>query len=544
MKRLFWLLILLAFALPEAANAVTPEEATSYKNDGVVLRLSEPSGSVYQEGESVRFTVQSDSDAYVVVFNIDTQGFVHILYPVDPNSFQEFSADQSYDIPPSFEQEFLITGKTGIEFVFAVAVTDRDAIDSQALAFFRDDESRPPSERYRVVGDPFLAANRIASRLVKGIAYTRDESLAFSYFYVNKAVGFPRYLCEECYDEGKDPYSGEFDYVATSVFDREDRLSYPLKRGFVRSDENVARDDSGDNPGVASDGSPTPVYVYNYYGDSRPWYPYWGYAGYPYYGSGFYFSIGWNWGFGYRWGYPYHYYPYYPYGYGWCYPYAAPYYGHYYHHGYRYPVTYRPTLRPHSPYRYKGGSSRTYTAKVGTSDRLRAKTTRYERTDKVKSGGGRTTYVNKMRRGTTRPVHKVTAKRSVRTERGVRGYPTRKTVKLRSASGHKSSRGKAYAGRPTSGGVRTIKGRPSTRPTITRRQAVRGSRPSSRSVRSSSKRFTTSTTSRGRASYSRPTVRRSSVAGRSSIGRSGSSGRGGKSGMSARGSRGGGGRRK
>ena len=172
-----------------------------------------------------------------------------------------------------------------------MAINDRGAIDSGQIAEMLREETLPVGQRFRVTGDPFLAANRIASRLVRGIAYTRDESMAFTYFYVNEAVEFPRYLCRDCADKGVDPYAVQHDWVATTAFDREDRLSYPLKAAFVKPEAQVSTSPADD--------SEAPVVINNYYANKYPYYP--GYY-YPRWGSSFYFSIGWNWGSWGGWG--------------------------------------------------------------------------------------------------------------------------------------------------------------------------------------------------------------------------------------------------
>lgn len=445
MKKLLWLGAVSTLALPHPAYSVTPYQANEYNKNGVSIALADPAGSVYQAGESIHLSVYSDTDAFVLVFDVDADGFVHLLHPRD-SSFQKLTAGRWYDIPQEGPQDLVVTGKTGIEFVFAVAVGDRDAVDGDGISDLLQDETRTQGQRYRVDGDPFLAANRIAGRLVKGIAYRRDESIAFTYFYINDAVDYPRYLCSECEREGKDPYAGNDGYAATSAFDHEDHLSYPLKAAFARSDD-VAEAEGNPGNRTSSDGD-TDVYVSNYYGYGAYTgaYPY----GYPY-GSSFSFYLGVGWGFGWGWGYRDCYYPaYYPYQWGYCYPYVSPYYRGYCGNGYYgYPVAYRPTVRPEGAYRYRGKDDLRSAPKNDTALRFRGKTTSADR--------GKGVAVARTGVKSPRSISKMTAPRR---------DTAAKTQGLRSGSGAKTN-GKAI--RSSTRTVRKLGGTPTqgTRPTRT-----------------------------------------------------------------------------
>jgi hypothetical protein len=354
MKWLLTLLVVAAFLYSGAALSVTQHNSGGYATSGVSLTLGDPIGSVYQAGEDVGFSIQTDSDAYVVVFDMDTDGFVHLLYPETGGSLQKLSAHRVYEIPADPDRSLVVSGADGIEFVFALAVENRDYINDAELRFLAEDESLPENRRFRITGDPLLGANRVASQVVRGIANRPGVTMAFTYFYVGTAVDFPRYLCEECYDKGKDPYaSGMPVYVASADFQKTDRLTYPLAQGFVRDypDASPALS-SGVSVDDGSSSQVTKVYVSYYprwdtgYYDTSwwyldPWYWDWWYAPYS---SAFYFGFGWGGWWGCRYAYfPYYYWGGYP-AYYPCYPYYGCYPDHY-GHGYGYGGEWR-SFRP------------------------------------------------------------------------------------------------------------------------------------------------------------------------------------------------------
>ncbi len=372
MKRLLAVALVAAFLCPQAAFSVTQYRTMSYTDEGISIALEDPIGSVYRDGEDVRFSLRTDFDAYVVVFDIDTEGFVHLLYPRDGESLQRISSNRIYYLPEYEDEALVVSGKKGIEFVFALAAPHRDDFNLDEIGFLLDSEKLPIERRFRIDGDPFLAANRIAGQLIRGISQRNGVTMSFTYFYMNEAVDFPRYLCTDCYKTGKDPYGPNMAvYVASADFERTDRLAYPLERGFVEDYGNVAVADYG---AAAGGTNTTQVYVTYYprwddgfytrswyYMD--PWYWNWWYA--PYTGSGWYFSIGWGWGWG---ACHYYYFPYY-----YCGPYYAcrPYYPYYSH----YPTgCYYPPGRgyPHRNFRPSpkhGSTDRLYTAMNQKTDR-------------------------------------------------------------------------------------------------------------------------------------------------------------------------------
>ncbi len=338
MKWLLTLMVVAAFLYPPAAGSVTQYNSGRSAGKGVSLTLDDPVGSVYRAGEEVGVSVRTDSDAYVVVFNIDTDGFVHLLYPEDGKSLRKFSSGRVYEFPEDPDRALVVGGSEGIEFLFALAVENRDYINEQEVRFLADNENLPEDRKFRLTGDPLLGANRVASQLVRGIAQRPGVTLSFTYFYIDKSVDYPRYLCEDCYDKGTDPYaSGMPLYVASADFEKTERLVYPLEQGFVRDYPEAS---TLGNPGSSYEGTEsqvTKVYVSYYprwdsgfYDTSwwylDPWYCDWWYAPYP---GDFYFSFGWgNW-----WGCHYTYFPYY---------YGGSYYPYYPYYPYYYPYSYYP----------------------------------------------------------------------------------------------------------------------------------------------------------------------------------------------------------
>lgn len=326
MKKILTPLLFVLTLVPVSAWAVSAARPAG--NGGVVLRASVPMGDIVNTGDRVSFEYQTREDAAVLVFSIDSRGYVHLLYP---QGGPEMSRANTRYVFPESGRELVVDTPDGVEFAFALAVADPSAIDAAELDHLRGTDMAG-AEPYRISGDPFIAANMIAAELVRGVSH-QEVYFGYTTFNVNRRVEYPCYLCGAC--DGMAGDNACSAYRVVQNFDRAQPLTYPLRRGYDMV-EQVAYDDGGGAVVQNPDGSDVNVNFYPYgsevryvdpytyaypygYGWWDPYYGYWpGY--YPYCGSGWSIGIGIGWGWGWAgWG-----------GYycsGW---YAPPCYGDYY----------------------------------------------------------------------------------------------------------------------------------------------------------------------------------------------------------------------
>jgi hypothetical protein len=359
--------------------------------------MTQPVGTVLNPGDEIGFRLESDEDAYVIVFNIDTEGYVNLLYPAKGERPVHVRSGNTYMIPDDSNELLIVEGQTGVEFVFALVVPERDDIDRRELDFLGKSNNLPPEERYRIDGDPFIAANIIAGELIRGISHRDGVYLDYAYFFINEWVSHPCYLCGEC--DGGQPDMDCADFIITANFDENRPLSYPMRRAYemiepaatpALEDVNVSQATGDDRTfgQYESDDGTVNINFYPYnsevyyetresltgaqdvdvylYGAEPGWQDPWNYGWYYYPSTRVSFYWGWPaWGWGFGWGYWGGYYCsswYWPRCYrvydSWCYDYC------YYDGGYRY-----------RPERYKdrydsggGGGGRTgYKEKYATT---------------------------------------------------------------------------------------------------------------------------------------------------------------------------------
>ncbi len=259
----------------------TPAPAKEFDYGSVELRagvwLDRSSDEVYQSGERMEVGFQVNKDSYAVVYRIDVDGGVTILWPRSRLDDGFVFATHEYQVPVSGSTPLLTGRDEGEGFVEILA--SRYPYDLRGLQIdFHGEDSETPFD-YAVAGDPFLAINDI-NYAITGLKDTANYVVSdFSQYYVHRKVDHPRYLCSQCHidqDEQYDPY--------------EDRCSLDIEEDYGWS--NRWYDSYGYYPVYAQ-----PVYIYVDPWNSRPWVNFWYWPSYtcgPTLGYSWYSSC-WVW---------------------------------------------------------------------------------------------------------------------------------------------------------------------------------------------------------------------------------------------------------
>jgi hypothetical protein len=180
--------------------------------------------AVYQPGDRMQVKVRASDDAYLLVYEIDTEGRVSVLFPYQGRrGFVE--GRTTYRLPDEEAGvDLVVQQQTGESFVVALAsrtpfedlpwyLRPYDPRGEDIGYVGKPEEEQGVTTEGRVVGDPFVAMERIRRRVLRNA--DDNESFATSYvsYYVHHAVRYPRYLCYDCHRpgyyawwDGFDPY--------------------------------------------------------------------------------------------------------------------------------------------------------------------------------------------------------------------------------------------------------------------------------------------------------------------------------------------------
>ncbi len=121
-----------------------PDYGPAYGPDGrpvgVEIWTDRGDGARYCAGDSIEVYFRTNADAWVAIYDVDTRGRVHKLFPSRhaPDNFAR--AHRTYRLPSRYGSHFEVEGPTGWETLRAVASTDPYALEG-----FR---ARPPRHPY------------------------------------------------------------------------------------------------------------------------------------------------------------------------------------------------------------------------------------------------------------------------------------------------------------------------------------------------------------------------------------------------------------
>jgi hypothetical protein len=189
--------------------------------------------AVYRPGESLELEARVSDDAHLLVYEIDSEGYLHLLHP-EPGRSGFVAGGETHVLPESdSESEWVVQEPVGQGYVVAIASVepfrdlpwylrphDRNADHVGYHDREADDEEGVTAEG-RIVGDPFVAMEKVRRRVVDEDDDPESFATAYTAYYVHQEVRYPRYLCYDCHRPGRWSWWDGFDpyYASCSVFD-------------------------------------------------------------------------------------------------------------------------------------------------------------------------------------------------------------------------------------------------------------------------------------------------------------------------------------
>ena len=172
---------------------------------GVWLDKSED--EIYSRGADLTVGFETNEDAYAVVYRIDTEGQVTVLWPRSRFDDGFVFGAHEYLLPVTGAKRLRTSSRTGEGFV--EAIVSRYPFDLRSLEVDFHHEHTADRYEFAVAGDPFLAMNEI-NFAVTGLEDAADFVVTnYATYYVHEKVDHPRYLCNQCHFEDDvtyDPY--------------------------------------------------------------------------------------------------------------------------------------------------------------------------------------------------------------------------------------------------------------------------------------------------------------------------------------------------
>ncbi len=200
--------VFLAFLSPAGAvdSAACERDGYGYRHATDIRVWLDDDGDVYPSEDGVVFYLRAAGDCYATVYVVDTDGFIHVVFPFGPDAEAFVRGGIVYRFEPDAYDIFHSPGQRGIAYIFAVASPVPFVYSSYGLEIFAG------TAGFRIYGDPFIACKRFYVSLLPPRISLELVSVSVSHFYVREWVPYPRYLYFG-YGYEVDPYDYEFNVV-------------------------------------------------------------------------------------------------------------------------------------------------------------------------------------------------------------------------------------------------------------------------------------------------------------------------------------------
>jgi hypothetical protein len=218
----------LAAAALVAALALAPRPAAALD---VQVWTDRGNDAVYDPGEIMQVRVRASEDAFVIVYELDAEGYVRMLFPYR-GSNGLVPGGEDIEVPdPRSNVELVVQDPVGQAYIVAIAsyepfqelpwyLRPYDAQGEEVGYEGEADDEEGITAEGRIVGDPFVAMERIRRSVLEHPDDADEFSTSYTSYYVHQEVKYPRYLCYDCHRPGHWAWWTDFDpyYTSCSVF--------------------------------------------------------------------------------------------------------------------------------------------------------------------------------------------------------------------------------------------------------------------------------------------------------------------------------------
>jgi len=177
--------------------------AGSFQGPQIELWTDRSDATIYHRGDRVRVYFRSDTDAYVTILRVDTDGRVRVLFPEEPWDDNFARGGRAYEVRPSDERyAFDVDEYPGQGYVFAIATLD--PFDYRGMVRSDHWDYAVIGNNGRLTGDPYVAVQDLVDLIVPANydAYSYDLAT----YYVEQYYDYPRFLCYDCHSYVAYPY--------------------------------------------------------------------------------------------------------------------------------------------------------------------------------------------------------------------------------------------------------------------------------------------------------------------------------------------------
>jgi hypothetical protein len=121
--------VLIWAALPRLGICQTADDhgisvVPTYRDPGLEIEVwtNKGKGGTFYLGEDLVVYFRTNADCYVLIYEVDTEGYLHVIYPHDPYEDCLVKGESTYRVPnPDLDYSFRVCGPQGEELIYAAA---------------------------------------------------------------------------------------------------------------------------------------------------------------------------------------------------------------------------------------------------------------------------------------------------------------------------------------------------------------------------------------------------------------------------------------
>jgi len=182
------------------------------------IRIWTNGGELRHRGDRVQLFYRTERDAFVMLFRVDTDGRVRLIFPRAPEDDNYGSAGATYSVAGDDPHgAFQVDDDPGVGYIFGVASVD--PFDIREIGYQGHWDLSRISDG-RIHGDPRSSMEELVQSLLPP-DYDNFDTHIMPY-YVERRYDYPRFVCYDCHTQVPyaywDPYSAWCRSYTLTVF--------------------------------------------------------------------------------------------------------------------------------------------------------------------------------------------------------------------------------------------------------------------------------------------------------------------------------------
>ena len=154
---------------------------------------------VLQQGDRARVYYRVSVDAYLLLFHINTDGVLRLLFPGGTEEVHLARGGRDYRLLFPESDEWLVNEDPGVGYFFVLASEEPFSFERLSRVSVAGGWDSSPDHN-RIQSDPYVTVDDFRRVLLPG-GGERSYAIDFTAYHVDQSYSYPRFLCYQCHVE-------------------------------------------------------------------------------------------------------------------------------------------------------------------------------------------------------------------------------------------------------------------------------------------------------------------------------------------------------